>query len=224
MVVLTINASSNDYTVYFDYPIPKPNSIRLLSCSLYNSWFNLLTRGKITIIDTKDNDKKYSANFPPNFYTLESFSETLKFEFLKHGIEVITDEYKPTGMLYFQNPDPSRLIINISEELAELFVIKHSSTLITFGKKIESTEIYSIHCDLVDKQKNLLNGKPSSILARFDVRGNPYQKISYKPDLYVLRDTMSGEYLSSLTISVRNKRGELLNFNAFPLEFELEIH
>ena len=41
MVVLTINAPSNDYTVYFDQPIPKPNYIRLLNCSLYNSWYNL---------------------------------------------------------------------------------------------------------------------------------------------------------------------------------------
>ena len=36
MVVLTIVASSNVHTVYFDGPITKPNYIRLLSCSLYH--------------------------------------------------------------------------------------------------------------------------------------------------------------------------------------------
>ena len=41
MVVLTIVAPSNDHT---EHPIEKPTYIRLLSCSLYNSWYNLKTR------------------------------------------------------------------------------------------------------------------------------------------------------------------------------------
>lgn len=46
MVVLTIVAPSNESTVYFDQPINK-NYVRLLSCSLYNSWFNLKTEEKL---------------------------------------------------------------------------------------------------------------------------------------------------------------------------------
>ena len=41
MVVLTIVAPSNDHT---EHPMEKPTYIRLLSCSLYNSWYNLKTR------------------------------------------------------------------------------------------------------------------------------------------------------------------------------------
>ena len=41
MVVLTIVAPSNDHT---EHPIEKPTYITLLSCSLYNSWYNLKTR------------------------------------------------------------------------------------------------------------------------------------------------------------------------------------
>ena len=66
MVVLTIVASSNDHTVYFDHPIPKPNYIKLLSCSLYNSWYNL-TGGKITLTDKEEGNKKYEASFLPGF-------------------------------------------------------------------------------------------------------------------------------------------------------------
>lgn len=50
MVVLTIEAPSNDYTVYFDQPIPKPNYIKLLNCSLYNSWYNLKKNVKFTFM------------------------------------------------------------------------------------------------------------------------------------------------------------------------------
>ena len=41
MVVLTIVAPSNPHTIYFDQPLRKPSYIRLISCSLYNSWDNL---------------------------------------------------------------------------------------------------------------------------------------------------------------------------------------
>ena len=72
MVLLTINAPSNDYTVYFDQPIPKPNYIRLLNCSLYNSWYNLKRMGEITIYS-----KSKTIKFYPGHYTLKSFADGL---------------------------------------------------------------------------------------------------------------------------------------------------
>ena len=41
MVLLTIVTNWNPHTLYFDHPIEKPSYIRLLSTSLYNSWYNL---------------------------------------------------------------------------------------------------------------------------------------------------------------------------------------
>ena len=41
MVLLTIIAPSSEHTIYFDQPIRKPSYLRLLGCSLYNSWHNL---------------------------------------------------------------------------------------------------------------------------------------------------------------------------------------
>ena len=41
MVLLTIVTTSNPHTVYFDHDLMKPNYIRLLSASFYNSWHNL---------------------------------------------------------------------------------------------------------------------------------------------------------------------------------------
>ena len=38
MVVLTIT-DSNDYTVRFREPLGKSDYIRLLTCSLFNSWY-----------------------------------------------------------------------------------------------------------------------------------------------------------------------------------------
>ena len=55
MVVLTIVAPSNEHTVYFKEPLPKPNYVRLLCCSLYNSWNNLKSSGRITLFNSDNN-------------------------------------------------------------------------------------------------------------------------------------------------------------------------
>ena len=85
---------------------------------------------------------------------------------------------------------------------------------------------YFVHCDLIDKRQNLLNGKPSTVLARFDVRGQPFEKVHYQtPQQHVLRDTDSGDYdVNSITLSVKDENGNLFDFNGMPLEFEVEIN
>ena len=50
MVLLTIVTNSNPHTIYFDHPIEKPSYIRLLSASLYNSWYNLEENGPLLFI------------------------------------------------------------------------------------------------------------------------------------------------------------------------------
>ena len=47
MVVLTIVTQNNGETVYFDEPLSKVHFIKLVSCSLYNSWHNLSQPGII---------------------------------------------------------------------------------------------------------------------------------------------------------------------------------
>ena len=72
----------------------------------------------------------------------------------------------------------------------------------------------------------MLNGKASTVLARFDIRGEPFEKIHYQTSQQqVLRDTLTGDYdVNSLTISVCDEKGNLFDFNDQPLEFELEIN
>ena len=51
MVLLTVVTTSNPHTLYFDHPIEKPNYIRLLSASLYNSWNTLKEEATIYATD-----------------------------------------------------------------------------------------------------------------------------------------------------------------------------
>jgi len=97
--------------------------------------------------------------------------------------------------------------------------------LITFVKRLTSPATYFIHCDLIDKKQNLFNGKRSDLLARFDISGKPYEKVSYQcSQQQVLRDCSTVEYINSITLSVKHENGELFDFKCLPLEFELELN
>ena len=83
---------------------------------------------------------------------------------------------------------------------------------------------YFIHCDLIDKQKNLFNGKMSDIAAKFDIRGAPHEKVYYHTTAQqALSECSSSEFVTGITISVKDGDGELFDFKDFPLEFELGL-
>ena len=90
---------------------------------------------------------------------------------------------------------------------------------------VSNPKNYFINCDLIDKQQSLLNGKSSSLLACFDIRGKPYVKIHYQnTHLNVLRDVSAGNHVTHMTLSVTTETNDLLNFNGWPLQFQIEIN
>ena len=112
-----------------------------------------------------------------------------------------------------------------SDGLLQLLGIQ-KVTFITFVKRLIAPSTHFVHCDLIDKRQDLLNGKPSSVLARFDIRGQPFEKVNYQTtQQHVLCETDSGDYdVNSITLSVKDKNGNLLDFNNQPLEFQVEIN
>ena len=62
MVVLTIVTQNNGDTVYFDSPLPKVHFMKLLSCSLYNSWDTIKKGGSAALQDRKLNPGGKSFN------------------------------------------------------------------------------------------------------------------------------------------------------------------
>ena len=76
--------------------------------------------------------------------------------------------------MVIDNPDNKKIVLG--RDLSELLGISKLHFR-TFIKRLRSPNTYFIHCDLVDKEQNLLNGSPSSVLARFDIKGDAYEKI-----------------------------------------------
>ena len=59
--------------------------------------------------------------------------------------------------------------VKLGHNLSELLGIGSNLLFMTFVKRLTSPSTYFIHCDLVVKRQNLVNGKPSTVLARFDL-------------------------------------------------------
>ena len=218
MVLLTVVTTSNPHTLYFDHPIEKPNYIRLLSTSLYNSWNTL--KEEATIYANNPN-RTLEAKLLPGHYTVDSLVNA--FNDLNKNNPKFTlsaKAYTAVGSMIVHGGNT-----RFSNNLLQLLGIP-GVLFSTFVKRLTSPSTYFVHCDLIDKRQNLLNGKPSTILARLDVRGKPFEKVHYQtPQPHVLRETDSGDYdLNSITLSVEDEKGNLFDFNGMPLEFEVEIN
>ena len=218
MVLLTVVTTSNPHTLYFDHPIEKPSSIRLLSASLYNSWNTLKEEA---VISTTDPNKTLEAKLLPGYYNVDSLVKEFN-DLSAHNPKFVITAKAHTlvgSMIIYGNN------VTFSHGLLQLLGIQRL-TFITFVKRLQAPSTYFVHCDLIDKRQNLLNGKPSTVLARFDIRGKPFEKVHYQtPQPHVLRDTSSGDYdVNSITLSVQDENGNLFNFKNAPLEFEVEIN
>ena len=222
MVILTVVTKENPHTVYFDQPIENPSYIRLLSCSLYNSWFNLKKPGTITLYDVTE--KPFKVLFLEGYYTLDSLASEIRNSLNKHRVPLQTDLNTIFGQLVITNPQFKKIVID--SNLGNFLNLKSFTlSLKTAIKKLNSATTYYIHCDLVDKEQNLLNGKPSTVLQTFEITGKAYEKVFYQsgPE-HVLREVSSDKHITNLTISVREENNDLFDFNQEPLQFQIEIN
>ena len=220
MTIVTIFTNANGHTVYFKEPIKNFQFIKLVSCSLFNSWINLKESGFIRIIHVDKDKSRRHENFifPPGHHTPESVLYFFK------NINYFSKINSPRGILVLPYTETKEIDI-ITPNLQILFDVNQRIGDDLVIKKFKTPHSYFIHCDLMNKTENLLNGKPSNLLAKFSIQGRPYEKIDYiAPSHGVFRGAASGDnYLHSLTISVKDENGVLFDFDGLPLEFEIEI-
>ena len=225
MVVITIVTQKNGDTIYFDTPLPKVHFMKLLSCSLYNSW-DTLNGGSAGLQDSILNPSGKVSKLPAGYYDPDSLAKKItklftNTEFHYDGLVVKTND--PLGQLVIENTGKSR--ISLDANLAKLFGTEQNLPLITNIKRVITTTAYFIHCDLIDKTNNLFNAQRSDILAKFDITGKPYQKIRYDASSHQpFRDCSADKHVNSITLSVRDQDGELFDFKRMPIEYELELN
>ena len=85
MVVLTIVTQNNGETIFFDEPVPQVHFIKLISCSLYNSWDTLKTENIAMLGDKKSTLQVNVPKINPEHYTLENLAKVIKDLFSKYN-------------------------------------------------------------------------------------------------------------------------------------------
>ena len=182
MILLTIATTSNPHTVYFDHDIAKPNYIRLLSTSMYNSWYNLAENGIMSVQLARGGNSQSSGggsltyvSITSGFYTPEAMVKTITDTFKENNIDITVDTRTSLGVMNILNPK-SKYTFTLSANLKALFGIVSQVNSNILVRKFNSKDSYFVHCDIIDREQNLLSGKPSSVLARLDVKGTSYEK------------------------------------------------
>ena len=216
MVVLTIVTKKNGETFFFNEPFKKANFMKLHSCSLYNSWKNLSTWGTVRAVP--DRAKQYDLlSVPSGHHTLETLVEYFNQD--KRYAE--SSAYTNNGGIYFLSKNHKVQFINGFVGLFSSSTTTDQKTWYFGGLKTNS---YFVHCNLIDIEENFFNTKISDLLAKFDVRGKPYEKVFYQAsNEEPFRKCSTDLFFSSITISVKDEDGNLFDFNNMPLEFQLEI-
>jgi len=225
MVVLTIVAQKNGETIYFDEPIPQVHYMRLVSCSLYNSWHNLKKVGEISA--KQDGPNIDIVSIPQGNYNLASLVRELKssIDENKSETKLKIETYKPNSALTLINLQPNTYYFIVSHALADLLGTSTRLGTKTYVKKLNIPAVYFIHCDLIDPSNNFLNGKRSDVLAKIDIRGLPYDRVTYHSQPQdVLRECSTGQHVHQITLCVKNEDGEMFDFKGLPIEFVLELN
>ena len=216
MVVLTIVTKKNGETILFDEPLKKAKFMKLHSCSLYNSWKNLSTDGMIRAVPNKGNPYNL-LTVPAGHHT----HQTLNDYFNQDKRVAAGAAFTINGGFYFLSHTVKVQFIDGFSGLFSSAATKDQKTWFFGGLKTNS---YFIHCNLIDKEENFFNTNKSDLLAKFDVRGKPYEKVFYQAgNKEPFRKCSTDQFFKSITISVKDEDGGLFDFNGMPLEFQLEI-
>ena len=226
MVVITIVAQNGE-TIFFDEPIPEVHFMKLISCSLYNSWDTLKRKGSAVLGDEKKDTSVSVGRIPAGHYDFESMAEGIKQIFQRYNYAWATKTNTPFGQLEIKNAGAGTATrpINLDRDLAEFFGIGRRLNIVAIVKYLRYPTAYFIHCNLIDKNSNFVNNKKSDLLAKIDVKGRPYEKVRYDASpQQPIRDCSTSSHVNSITISVRDQDGELFDFKGMPLEFELELN
>ena len=194
--------------------------MKLLSCSLYNSW-DTINGGSVALDDRRLNPSGKVSELATGLDSLAKEITNLLLKLPYDGLNAKTNS--PLGQLVIENTGSSR--IGLDDNLAKLFGTDNTLPIITYIKRLNMPTAYFIHCDLIDKTNNLFNAQRSDILAKFDITGKPHEKISYSASSQQpFRDCSTDKHVNSITLSVRNQDGELFDFKGSPIEYELELN
>ena len=117
---------------------------------------------------------------------------------------------------------PSGARLNFSQNLIDFICVTKRLETDAFIPKLNAPSVFFVYCDLVDPDQNFLTGKKTTLLAKFDNKGEAFEKINYRVSIQqAFRAASTSEHVHSVMLSVKDEDGGLFDSRGQNLYFEL---
>ena len=126
LIVLTFIPDWRDHAARFREPFGKFQHIRLVNCSLYNSWYNLSRSGEISTFDSQND--AIVKKIPEGNYSLKTLGVALQEILKSEGVKVQLNT--PNGGPEIHTPRNEKILLY--SDLANLLGIKRQLQTINF--------------------------------------------------------------------------------------------
>ena len=157
---------------------------------------------------------------PSGKYTPESLARALeKILSEERGFKVTIKHSKAGTVILY----PHQEKVKLDRDLSLLLGIDQSLQEKNLSSRFTSLNNYLVHCDLLDKDENLFNGEPSSVLGCFDIAESQFKRVNYSPPNPVLRKITPRNDDTFIRIFVTDENRDIICCNGMPMKLELEI-
>jgi len=168
-----------------------------------------------------------SISIPSGFYTVSSYNDAIKDALRLKGYgDRIEIKFLPeSGKVNIQVKKP--FVVYFDQKLCNLLGVKFQNTNLLTEITGDNPCQFRIHneyritCNLVDKSKNLLNGKHSDIITTFAPKGERYGDVrEYSSEQKVAINQYDYSYVE---VEIKNEKDERIEFNSnFIIDLLLE--
>ena len=110
----------------------------------------------------------------------------------------VTMNHSVAGMVIL---NPYKKNVKLDRDIYLLLGIDQRLQEINLTGQFTSLNTKLFYCDLLDKDENLFNGEPTSVLGCFDIAESQFEKVDYSPPYPVLRKISPRKDITSIRIS-----------------------
>jgi hypothetical protein len=208
MVILYIEKTKADETIWLKNPITNCKKITLNYCNFVNQLYNLEKEGTIS-----DGQGNVLIRIPKGYYTLPSFKSALD--------KAVSIGKKPVSISESVLTPNVNIVLN--DSLAKLLKLdpdlkKDSKNSINI---VRACEFVYIHCSLVDPKQVLFNNNYSQLLAYVDL-GSHNDRIQYKP-FNTLYTPINDDYINSIRLWATDYNNNIIHSGIYPMKIVIEI-
>ena len=218
---LYICKEHNNIVINFSETLTGYTHIRLLECKLNNSWYNI-TNENNEIVFSIDN-KNSTKVIEPGNYNVETLSQAIGRTKLINFKRVL-----PTGKTQMILDDKVKVNFSRPKNFARILGFKEieysKSGISPYKANFLPVTEYVVRCNLIDTPTNYINDKRSNYLQVLTLqdKGEIGKAVTYSFPTSVPVPIKKTD-ITSLRIWITGQNEELINFNGYPISFQLEL-